>query len=302
MKFRNGMNAEISDRELASFEAVHARLQYWNDELVALDGVAMEGMMDSSLGRIVIGITDTVMGLVNTFTTNLTRFNKDLKRSELQEFCDSNMLKVSSIESVSYDQLMAKTFPVPSGMIVDYPTAVGHIGAIYDNLTAVALVNMAQIAFTNVFKSFSRGDTRANQQISNLLKMLENKMKECGPLISASDKDFSGKNTTVVKFTKLFPSMADMKKTRERMLSLDVYLQQGGKLNREMETISSALDGTVELITKNEDTVDRTFVESLAKAATVTAQLLEAYSQTAFRHMALEHNFILLINQAYAKK
>jgi len=299
MKFKNGQNASISDREITDMQQLLARLTYWQDELDALDATAMEGMIDSGLGRILIGITDTFIGLGNTFKTNAFKFLKDLKRSELKEYVESHALKVSSVEKLSFDQVMDMPVYAPYGMGVTYQSATSNIAAVYDNLQAYSLSNIGLTAFTNIFKSFSRADNKAAEQLNNLRKLVANSIANSSKFVDASDVDFSGTNQNRVPFKKCYGSMAELAVVKTTLLDYDQQLEDCGKIQVNVSQMGDALNGTIELISSNEATVDKDFVSSLGEVAMNMAKLMDVYSRMALRHSAMEHNHVLNINTIY---
>ena len=299
MKFKNGQNASISDREIADMPQLIARLTYWQDELDALDVTAMEGMIDSGLGRILIGITDTFIGLGNTFKTNVFKFLKDLKRSELKEYVESHALKVSSVEKLSFDQVMDMPIYAPYGMGVTYQSATSNIASVYDNLQAYSLSNIGLTAFTNIFKSFSRSDNKAGEQLNNLRKLVATSIAASSKFVDASDSDFAGTNQSRIPFKKCYASMAELISVKTTLLDYDKQLEDCGKIQANVSQMGDALNGTVELISSNEATVDKDFVSALGEVAMSMAKLMDAYSRVALRHSALEHNHVLNINTIY---
>lgn len=281
--------------------ALYTRFDYLNDQLKLHSEVGEEALMDGTLGRILIGISDTVIGLANTLKTNVFKSLRTLKRSELREFYESNYTKVHNVEGQPIDRYLKKNVVVPSGMVVPYHKAISDLELLHSNLAGITLTKMAEVAFTNIFKSYSRGDAKALDLATNIANMIQARLKLVDNDMVQFNKDFSGGRTTTVPFIKAYPSMQIFTDVRVKLLDDEQYLRNVSLVTDSVEVMEKALTNTIDLIRKTEATVNRDFVQAVADASLGTAKVVDIYGTAALRQAALEHNHILVINSLYSK-
>lgn len=69
------------------------------------DNSGQENFVVDGIVRLFSGIVNIVMHIVNTFKTNIFKFYKNLKRTELRYFHESNVASIRRILSFDYELL-----------------------------------------------------------------------------------------------------------------------------------------------------------------------------------------------------
>lgn len=275
------------------------------DEVLAfvanVDEASQEALNGNVLGRAFVSVADSFIGILNTFRTNLTKFPKALKRSELREFVNSNVLKVRTVNGFTFDKVMKQQMFVPANMNVVYVVGCQDILDAYNKLNATNLANTAEVAFTNVFKSLSREDGKAGQLVASANAVVGRTIKAAQPVIEKCQNDFKDGAVTNVDFVKAYQTMEEFRMTQSALLDMESHLQGIAGLEASVTRIENVLKSICSIIEANDAVMAKADVMALGELAKGTALVFEAQSMAATRQLALEHNTVLNINKLYDK-
>lgn len=264
-----------------------------------VDPSSMEGLNSNIIGRLFVGVIDTFGGLLSTWATNLTRCFKDLKRSELNEFTSSNMLKVATVERLTYDKAMNVAVDIPSNMKSTYIKAINSVVDAYVKLNAINNAKLADISFNEMITSINTGNKKLSAQISSTYSVILRAVAGAKMAVSTCFSQFDGKSQYKVDFSKVFNSMKELQDSKRILLDNEYRLQDVAVLAKLVESIEGSCKEMVKVFESNDTLVTSKDLNLLSETAKNLALVVDAYGMAAMRQMTLEHNLILCINNIY---
>ncbi len=278
-----------------------ARIDLLLHELEVYDATSQEALNANVFGRAFVSVADTFTGILRTFRTNILKFPKSLKRSELKEFIDSNGMKVKTVNGFTFDQVMKQKVCAPSALKVTYVTACESILNAYNKLNAINLAKLTDTTLTNIYKSMSREDKQTGALIKSASTVISNTVSAAAPVVAVCQKDFSGNAEGQIDFSVAFKTMEEFRRAQSALLDMEARLQDVAVLTESVNHIESTLQSICSIISANEEILQKEDVMFLGSVAKGLALIFEAYSMAASRQMALEHNTVININNLYDK-
>lgn len=264
-----------------------------------IDPSSMEGLNSNIVGRLFVSVIDTFGGLLATWATNLTRCLKDLKRSEINEFVSSNLLKVNTVERIPYAKAMGLDMDVPSNMKSTYLKAVNAVMDVYSKLNALNNAKIACVSFNEILTSINTGDKKISGQISSTYSVVLRVVAGAKQAVATCFSQFDGSSSYKVKFEKVFLSMKELSDCKRILLDNEFRLQEVHDLAKMVESIESACKEMVKVFQENTELVTDSDLMHLSETAKNIALVIDAYGMAATRQLTLEHNLILCINGLY---
>lgn len=286
--------------ELSLYDKVCAEL----DHLVFTEESSwdsLEGLNSNILGRLFVGVVDTFSGLLSTWTTNLTRCFKDLKRSELNEFVSSNILKVRTVEGIPYEKAMDLDIDVPSNMKSTYLKAINSVVDVYSKLNAINNAKIVDVSFIEMLTSINTGNKKISGQISSTYSVVTRVVASAKQAVATCFSQFDGSSVYKVKFEKAFLTMKELSDCKRLLLENENRLREVHELSKLVTSIEGSCKEMVKAFQANSSTVSSRDLQLLAETAKNIALVIDAYGMAAMRQMMLEHNLILCINHVYDK-
>lgn len=256
-----------------------------------LQAIATSSRVQYSTEGFLGEIADAILSIANTFKTNVFKFTKALKRSEMRIFVDGNLFLCKDVDGRSYMDVMEKTVDVPTGMITTYANSVEYIKAVYDQLDALSygkdvLRSLNDFRYRLCNNNFHGTiDFPAARAIAAKEKVL--KWAALTQLKCYKDKGAA----TKVKFKDAYISMEEFASIRGALIDMEHNLQDVDKLVDTIDDISETL-GDITSYVKDAD-IPKKMISELADITRIVGACFDLYGQTAMRQMALEHNHIM---------
>lgn len=271
-------------------------------ELRTNDEVSTESLAGNMFGRMVVSICDTFTGLLNTFVTNVTKFHKTLKRSELKEFCQSNRMKVGVVSNSISKAIGDVKVNAPAGMNTTFVQAIETLQVIYVQLNAVETARTMQAALQETFAKLSNQDSSVGKSILTNYNFIHTVIKNSKPAVLKCQKEFGSERAESVPITKAYADLSEVRKSIEMLLSMEPRLQDVHALVKMAQQMEAVVKGMVDLVkTKGvaELNIANRDLANLGETAKDLALIFDSYSLAATRQMTLEHNTVLNINALY---
>jgi hypothetical protein len=239
------------------------------------------------------------MRIGNTFKTNIFKFYKDFKRSEIRYYSESNVLKVKQVEGLNYTTIMNENVPVVTGMIASYKQAVDYLNSVY---TAASIRDYAETLYKELLdirRQMTRGEDAYKKGFNKTAITVNMKTDLLRRAVANQVRIFTDKQTPVqAQFKSAFGSMQNFKEVRIKLIDMEKYLGDTAALVEMVDNIDNLLGDITSYLTEDSE-VDRQFVSQLSNTVRFLATGFDVYGQTAMRQMALEHNLILCYEQLY---
>ena len=262
-------------------------------------GVSEEGI-GTGLLKVFVGTADLFLKVGNTFKTNIFKFYKSLKRSELRFYWESHMLLCKTVEGRPFTDFMNMNVPIPSGMVSGYKDAIDYVDGVYQT---VDLKNYGEAIYKELMdirRQLTRGQEIYKQGFKGTAqsaKLKEDQVRKC---IANQSKFFSDKQTSEMAFGKAFKSMQDLNSCRGKLLDMEKYLGETDAMVKLVDNIDMVIGDITNYLTEDSE-VDKGFIEQLAQTIRFLATAFDIYGTHALRQMALEHNLILTYENLYKK-
>ena len=290
----------VEDQEYVSPETietqmlkVYNRLDYIESLLKAQSGVGMEGLTDT-IKRALFGIVNIIGHVVNLFTTGLFYGWRDFKRSELQEYCDSNVLTVSSLMSEkNFGVYRTLQVECPRGMQGMYRPAVTALLKYLNDLDMGArskeICAMIERLVDDVHRNNLQVNTYVRQTHGSILpKKLEVDYTTLGK------KYFTSGSRDKDTFEKLFDSVSDVKDIVDDVKDADSHLREVATVHDRLMTINSAVN---DMITNHVDKIKAAQINDLVNLIRDIAFSFDRYSVVVNDLTRVGHNLVIDIRR-----
>lgn len=290
----------VEDQEYVSPETietqmlkVYNRLDYIESLLKVQSGLGMEGLTDT-LKRALFGIVNIIGHVVNLFATGLFYGWRDFKRSELQEYCDSNVLTVSSLMNEKHFGVY-RTLQVecPRGMQGMYRPAVTALLKYLNDLDMGArskdICAMIENLVDDVHRSNLQMNTYVRQTQGSILpKSLETDYTTLGK------KYFTSGSRDKDTFEKLFDSVGDVRDIVDDVKDADSHLREVATVHDRLMTIDSAVN---DMITNHLDKIKAAQINDLVNLIRAIAFSFDRYSVVVNDLTRVGHNLVIDIRR-----
>lgn len=263
-------------------------------------GTATEGLNSNFLGRFLVGLCDTFTGVVTTFGSNLFRVTKSIKRSELHEFIDSNRLKVHVVDTIAYPRLVGFKIDVPANLNGTYKQAIESIAQVYIKLNTFNQAKMMKTTLTNIFTSLTNGDQKSASLISSSAHVIAATTAAAKQAVLTVQSNFGGKFQQKMAFESVFLSKEEWNECKDLMLDLESRLREVAQIHEYVTSMENTLKSVCNFMNDNPDKLSQHDLVVFGEMIKNVALVMDGYNMAVMRHLALEHNYVLMINEIYA--
>ena len=268
--------------------------------LAKMNTPSQEGLNSNFIGRFFVSLCDTLLGICTTLTTNVTKVTKSIKRSELHEFIDSNRVKVSVVDKIPFSKLVGFQIDIPANLHGTYKDAIKNIAQLYIRLNALNVAKMNSSSLTKIYTSLTNGDAATAGIVREMFKLMETSMKSVAPAVAECQKNFSGKFQEKAKFEDVFSSKEEWVECQKLMLDLEPRLQEVRTVRELTEQMESTLKNICTFMTDNPDKLSQQDLTMFGETVKRLALAMDGFNLAVTRHLALEHNYVIMINGIYA--
>lgn len=275
---------------------------YAIDMLLLDEGVtsdSLEGLNSNIVGRLFVSIIDTLGQLTNTFCSNIKNMTASVRRSELNEFVQSNMLKTHTVDKIPYADCVDVEVDVPANMKGTYKTAVTALVQVYTRLNAINNGKLVDTAFRETLNAINTQDPKLSKQIESTASIVLRIVASAKPAIDFCMGQFDGKFSYKQPYHKVFLTTQEWIDVRKTLIENEQRLRDV----KPMTDIISSLEGTLRQIASSAETNETPLtpkdLKNMGDTAKGIALIFDAYGMATTRQMALEHNYILCLNHLY---
>lgn len=257
-----------------------------------IDNSGQENFVVDGIVRLFSGIVNIVMHIVNTFKTNIFKFYKNLKRTELRYFHESNVASIRRILSFDYELLSQMQVPVPDKLGTTYYTAT-EAGMNCLSVMNMKERSMAFVSLTNNLKtSILSGQTIEIMEfgdqtdLGNIQKSFQ-KFNLC----------FTGRKTNTIDFATVFPTMEEFKNTDMLLMKSENYQYEVNEINNNLVACEARMNEILSFLNQGVGNISKQDLIVLSDTCMTLAKLFDLYGVTIQDITRLEHNFTLILKQ-----
>lgn len=274
------------------------KLEVYHNYIRTLDTTSTEGI-GTGLLKIFIGVTDVFLKIGNTFKTNIFKFYKDLKRSEMRYYYESHTTMCLKAESIPITQVTNLDIPIPSGMKGTYQNACMSLEQVYTVLDIQAYGQGVLAALIDFRRKLMRSEDYKSTLVpmTNLVKQRETSLNS---LKGSVDKVFTEQKTPMdVKFMSVYKTMKEFKDVRLSLLDMEKYLAATNGLVKMVDDIDTVLADITSYLTEDQE-IDKALVTDMINIVKYMGVSFDIYGTTTTRQMAVEHNHIGAIGKVWS--
>lgn len=274
------------------------KLEVYHNYIRTLDTTSTEGI-GTGLLKIFIGVTDVFLKIGNTFKTNIFKFYKDLKRSEMRYYYESHTTMCLKAESIPITQVTNLDIPIPSGMKGTYQNACMSLEQVYTVLDIQAYGQGVLAALIDFRRKLMRSEDYKSTLVPmvNLVKQRETSLNS---LKGSVDKVFTEQKTPMdVKFMSVYKTMKEFKDVRLSLLDMEKYLAATNGLVKMVDDIDTVLADITSYLTEDQE-IDKALVTDMINIVKYMGVSFDIYGTTTTRQMAVEHNHIGAIGKVWS--
>lgn len=255
---------------------------YYSD----FDRIGQEGMFDA-IKRLFIGLLNTIIHTVNTFKTNIFSFYKNLKRTELKYFHESNRVSINRILNFDYTTLTALQIPYPKGMVVDYFTATQKANI------CLGTMNMEERSrsFVELVRS-TKNNILANKNANAIAISNSTDLPTIVRTFQEFNRCFTNKTTTTLPFINLFPTETSLKDTDSLLMTCTEYEYSVNAVYKNMETCTELMNEILSYLEKEMGMLTKQELLNLSDACNFLAKILDMFGIAIQDVTRIEHNFV----------
>lgn len=274
------------------------KLEVYHNYIRTLDITSTEGI-GTGLLKIFIGVTDVFLKIGNTFKTNIFKFYKDLKRSEMRYYYESHTTMCLKAESIPITRVTNLDIPIPSGMKGTYQNACMSLEQVYTVLDIQAYGQGVLAALIDFRRKLMRSEDYKSTLVPmvNLVKQRETSLNS---LKGSVDKVFTEQKTPMdVKFMSVYKTMKEFKDVRLSLLDMEKYLAATNGLVKMVDDIDTVLADITSYLTEDQE-IDKALVTDMINIVKYMGVSFDIYGTTTTRQMAVEHNHIGAIGKVWS--
>ena len=260
---------------------------------------ALEGLNSNVIGRLFVSIVDTFGQLANTFCSNIKNATVSVRRSELNEFVQSNPLKTRTVDGIPYEKCIDVDVDVPANMKGTYKAAVTALVQVYARLNTLNNGKLVDTGFREILNSINTRDSRLSKQIESNAFIVSRLIASSKPAIDMCLSQFESKFNYKKPFNKVFLSSQEWVDVRKTLIDNENRLQDVKALTDLVTSLEATLKQITSAVETNDTPVTPRDVKNMAEAAKGIALVFDAYGMATTRQMTLEHNYILCLNHIY---
>ena len=240
-------------------------------------------------------VLDLFIRTGNVLKDTVTRWNRSLKRSEMEKYSNDHTLILKAIDRLPYDKVKDVDVDIPFGMQGRYIDAIKALRQIFKDLEPASMMD---ITF-NEFKQI-RADALAGDNISEKVEDLKSTLSVKDTVVNNGtetlNKIFTTSDRSDKKFSAVFSTMGEFKDCRSECIETEIYLQQADRLHKRADDLSAAVTDITALRDKE---IPKEMSDSLSDSAYKMARILDMYGNCCLNLMSISHNLTLVCNTLY---
>lgn len=240
------------------------------------------------------GVGNIIGHVVNLAATGLFRGWRDFKRSELEEFCDSNVFSVKAIYAGDYNLVRDMKVDLPIGMKGTYQNAVDVLTDYLNYLDMSARSKELGKLMLTIYDDVKDGDINMSRHTATVNQKLI--PQDVRTRFEKLNKIFTDDKNDTDTFGKQFSSMTAYRSLIQKVLSADSYLRAVSGVYSNLEWINSIVCNAVALYEKKKD--DPGVKENAKQLVTIVkavAELFDTYSICVNDLSRIGHNLTLVM-------
>jgi hypothetical protein len=287
---------EDQPQDFKTLYNIAVRLQEVVDGMNEEISIVGEEALGTFLRKTVFGFVNVLGHILNTFKTNVFKGFKDLKRSELRYYHESNVLSVSRLLRADFNVFSELDIDFPDKMSATYLETSTNIDKFLNYMDMPTRIKAIYKHTSNTLQS-AMTTAEDRNQLGATLTAMDFKLIDLAKQFKTVDNCF--KDTKHVKhkrFSKLFPKTGDVPATDTVLLKCEAHMQGVGKVYDDLTLIENEFEKLLEAIDKKTITdINKETMQVLAAYCTAIARMCDMYGVVMQDLQRVEHNFVMVL-------
>lgn len=281
---------DFEHTEVRSLEEIQKTLEWFNVYLANsnFDLIGQEGFFNA-ITRMFAGLCNTFLHILNNAKTNIFRFYRTLKRTELVYYHEANLVSVKRILSRNYGEVNSLDVPIPNKMSGTYPQT---IVALVDFLKALqmevrfkAIVNFSENLRDKIISGVEF-DVRAGMIPANDLVGISQKFKDYNKYLSDI------KSIRTKRFSEVFPQETDLKFCDDTLYNVADFQYSVARIESAVNDVASNFQAIINAIQNKDIELSKQALTSLSDISMYYAKLFDMFGVAVQDLTRVEHNFV----------
>ena len=288
---------DLKEDEIFTFQEIIEQAEYFEKLAKDLNAKLLIEGNESLLGvlkTILIGTADTFISLGHSFKTSIFKVFKDLKRSELRYYVESNAIRVKEILNKPYEALQDKKIPFPNKMSSTYLSTTESLIKFLDILDMKNRINALKEHAGMIIDSIILDN--ASFTAKSIFKSVDTNIAEFSREFMKTQNHFKGIHDKDIKFSKVFKTSKELKDTHDELLRSESKFQEVSSIYYTIQDIEIKFDKLIKHInsTKEDQSnkVEKSTLEALSRYVAFIARISDMYGVAILDLHRVEHNVV----------
>lgn len=290
---------DLTIDDTMTFENFISSMDKYMQYIDSLDDKVGNEALNLGLKSVLTAMVDLFGRFMNTAKTNLFKFPKDLKRSEIRAYVESHMVMIKRVEASSFHAFMDAEVDVPSRMSTSYLQSTTHLNDALSSLDMKGLsshfITMVEDLIMSINggkeyeKIFNQGNVKVKTMLAGVVKPYK-----------LHRKDFSDKPGKRKAFSEVFANMQEVRDLKVALLDMEPNLMAVSKVRKDLDRLDTLTTKLFNVVKEDNDTsVSKLFIKSIASFLKAQATAYESFGELIGVQMALEHNYTEVMETLY---
>ncbi len=266
-------------------EEALSHMRYFH--LADFDKVGTESFTDG-LVRMFVGVLNTIMHVIHTIKTNLFRFYRTLKRTELIYYKESNAVSIKRILNFDYVMINSLEVPIPKKMQGTYKVASENVLAFLNTLD---MENRSALFVKQT--ATLRDRVLAGSEIeSAITSVAPEDLPTLTKAFKTANDQFVGPHVNTKPMVKVIPSKEEFNQVFELLLQSAPHQYGVQKVEANLDSSTKHLTDVLHFIQKGTGTITKSDLSNLSNVAMFFAKIFDMYGVAVQDLSRVEHNFV----------
>lgn len=253
---------------------------------------------EEGLKRFFLSLGDIFARIKNNAFTALTK----KYRTELKTFIDQQPLQIEACGKIPSVKIFDLKIDYPTGAKGKYVDMIKQLDSCYNGANVKVVLSYAKDEISQLANLYLRENLSAEKACKKFNLILNDHANALADRFKKADKVFTskGEGSKKAKFKDLFSYVSELNECKDSILDLGSYVEEVPDIDKTVSEIIVNVSQISEFVEKvMEGSSDgsmpsKEFILGLANSAKTLSRIIELYSLNVTRHLAVEHNLVLV--------
>lgn len=280
-----------------SMEKLSTELSLYESSLENLADDVSQESLNVILNKILASSVNVFGRISSTIRSSFGKLFKEPNKTELECYLSVNSKPVKQALSGSYDVVMDKMVPIPTGLRTSYKEAVEVVNSSVESINAKNVMKSSTDTLVRVVASISNEDSRyesmLKEKASGLVRSEKQVYDANRKLMSSITLERNG--VKEVPFKQAYKTMKEFNDVHAEIVGFKSLYREVDDVTSFMDQSNQSAMSVIALAQTTETPLSKEFVRNMQLYVRYLANVLEAYGVATQNAMVLENNHILVL-------